>query len=86
METAMVPGIYDEYLADDNLEAPTEESFAWVRRLARTEGLLIGPSCGAAMWGAVEIAKGMTKGVVVTIFPDSGERYLSDQHIWQEPA
>ncbi len=86
METSIVPGIYDPGLADENLGAPTEESFALVRRLAREEGLLVGPSSGAALWGALRIGRDLREGVVVTLFPDSGERYLSEPHIWSEPA
>ena len=82
METALVPGIYDPELAHANLEAPTEESIALVRRLAREEGLLAGVSAGAALWGAVEVARTLTTGVVVTLFPDGGSRYLSEQHIF----
>jgi S-sulfo-L-cysteine synthase (O-acetyl-L-serine-dependent) len=85
METAIVPPIYDDNLADIKLEAPTEESYAWIRRLARDEGLLVGPSGGAAVWSAVEIAKTLSEGVVVTIFPDSGTRYLSEDHLWETP-
>ena len=85
METAIIPPIYDPELADIKLEAPTEESYGWIRRLARDEGLLVGPSGGAAMWSAVEIAKTLSAGVVVTIFADSGTRYLSEDHLWETP-
>ena len=56
MGSAMVPPIYDSTLADRALEAPTEESFELIRKVARTQGLLIGPSCAAALYGALEIA------------------------------
>jgi len=85
MESALVPAIYDPSLAARKLGAPTEESLALVRRLAREEGLLAGVSSGAALWGALEIARSLDQGVVVTVFPDSGERYLSEHHVWQEP-
>jgi S-sulfo-L-cysteine synthase (O-acetyl-L-serine-dependent) len=84
MESALVPGIYDPALADRKLGAPTEESLVLVRRLAREEGLLAGVSSGAAVWGALTIARELASGVVVTVFPDSGERYLSEDHVWQE--
>lgn len=84
METAMVPSIYDPEEADLHVEAPTEESFVLMRRIAKEEGVLIGPSCAAALWGALHIAKGLESGVVVVIFPDSGERYLSEPHLWRE--
>ncbi|MFZ5478924.1 MAG: PLP-dependent cysteine synthase family protein [Myxococcota bacterium] len=80
--TAIVPKIYDGSLADEDLGAPTEESITLMRRLAREEGLLVGVSSGAALWGAIEVAKKLERGVVVTLFPDSGERYLSEAHLW----
>lgn len=82
METSIVPGIYDAALADSNLGAPTEQSLALVRRLAREEGLLVGPSAGAATWAALEVARSLTSGVVVTLFADGGERYLSEPHVF----
>ena len=82
METAIVPKIWDSDLADTRLGVPTEASYDWVRHLAAA-GILIGPSGGAAVWGAVEVAKGIDRGVVVTILPDSGLRYLSDRHLWE---
>ncbi len=84
METSIVPPIYDPTLADGQLGAPTEESFALVRRLALEEGLLAGISAGAALWGALEIARGLDRGVVVTLFPDGGSRYLSETHVWED--
>lgn len=85
METAIVPRIWDSELADVRLGVPTEASYYWVRHLAAA-GILIGPSGGAAVWGAVETAKTLERGVVVTILPDSGLRYLSDRHLWENPA
>lgn len=82
METAIVPAIYDASIATEDIGAPTEESLEMVRRLAREEGLLVGPSSGAAMWAALEVAKPLDEGVVVTLFADSGERYLSEHHIF----
>lgn len=82
METAIVPAIYDSTLATGDLAAPTEDSITFVRRLAREEGLLTGISSGAALWGAIEVARGIERGVVVTLFPDGGERYLSEEHVW----
>jgi cysteine synthase len=51
------------------------------KRLAREEGLLVGQSSGAAMWGALEVAKGLKKGVIVVVFPDGGDKYLSTR-LW----
>ena len=82
METALIPAIYDEGLADRNLEVPSDEALDLTRRLAREEGLLTGPSGGGAVWGAIEVAKGLTEGVVVTLLPDGGDRYLSHSYIF----
>ncbi len=82
MESAIVPSIYDPTLATGDLAAPTEASIDLVRRLAREEGLLAGISSGAALWGALDVASRLERGVIVTIFPDGGERYLSEEHVW----
>ena len=86
MATAMVPAIYDASLADANLTVRTEEAFAMVRKLARETGLLVGVSSGAAVCACRKVAEGLERGeraVIVTIFPDSGERYLSER-FWKE--
>jgi len=82
MVSSIVPGIYHEEELDEKVPAPTEESYAMVKRLAREEGLLVGQSSGAAMWGALEVAKKLTSGVVVAIFPDGGDKYLSTR-LWE---
>ncbi|RMG51794.1 MAG: cysteine synthase family protein [Acidobacteria bacterium] len=79
MATAIVPGIYDPTLADANLGISTEEAHQMVKRLAREEGLLVGISSGAAMAAALRVARQLTAGVIVVIFPDGGDRYLSDR-------
>ncbi len=84
LETSIVPEIYDSAIGAGKLEAPTEESYELVRKLARAEGILAGPSSAAALWGAISIGKNLEKGLVVTVFPDGGERYLSEPHIWRE--
>jgi S-sulfo-L-cysteine synthase (O-acetyl-L-serine-dependent) len=77
MATAMVPGIYDPTLADANVEVETEDAQEMVRRLAREEGLFVGTSSGANVFGALRLAKTLEPGaVVVTILCDGGERYL----------
>ena len=89
MASAIVPPIFDPALADERLGAPTEVSLELVRLLAREEGLLVGPSSGAALWGALEIARRVPRGghaVIVTIFPDRGDRYLSESHIFGDPS
>jgi cysteine synthase B len=84
MPTALVPGIYDPSLADEELTVQTEDAHAMVRRVAATEGLLIGVSSGAALAAAERVAGSLRSGVVVTVLPDSGERYLSDR-FWDAP-
>jgi S-sulfo-L-cysteine synthase (O-acetyl-L-serine-dependent) len=83
MPTAIVPKIYDPKVADDDLAISTEESHAMVKRLAREEGLLVGISAGAAMVAALKVAKEVRRGVIVTVFPDSGDKYLSER-FWDE--
>jgi S-sulfo-L-cysteine synthase (O-acetyl-L-serine-dependent) len=78
MATAIVPGIYDEALADVQVTADTEASQAIVRALARHEGWLAGPSGGAAVLASLQLAKKLDTGVIVTVMPDGGSRYLSD--------
>lgn len=83
LATAIVPSIYDPALADVQATAGTETAYGLVRRLAWEEGLLVGPSSGAALAAALETAEGMEEGTVVMMFPDGGERYLS-QPFWSE--
>jgi len=84
METAMVPKIYDPTLADEDLRVSTEAAHTMVRRLAREEGLLVGISSGAALVAALEVGKRVREGVVVTVFPDGAEKYLSES-FWTAP-
>ncbi|MCS6860832.1 MAG: pyridoxal-phosphate dependent enzyme, partial [Abditibacteriales bacterium] len=77
MPTAIKPGIYDERLHDEKINVATEDAYEMSERLAREEGMLVGHSAGAAMWAALRVAERLTEGVVVTIFPDGGDRYLS---------
>jgi cysteine synthase B len=83
MESAIVPSIYDPTLADENLSVSTEEAWDMTRQLARRAGLLLGVSSGAALSAAVRVARSLDSGVVVTIFPDGGNRYLSERH-WHD--
>ena len=83
MESAIAPAIYDRRLADRNLWIETEEAYRMVRRLAREEGLLVGVSSGAAAACALRVAREIETGVVVTVFPDGGDRYLSER-FWEE--
>jgi S-sulfo-L-cysteine synthase (O-acetyl-L-serine-dependent) len=80
MKTSIIPRIYDPSVADAELGIETEAAHTMARRMAREEGLLIGVSSAAALVGAVQIAREADAGsVVVTIFPDSGDKYLSEQ-------
>jgi cysteine synthase B len=81
MESAIVPGIYDPTLADDDLRIGTERAHELVRRLAREEGLLAGISSGAALAAMIDVARQSGEqghGVYVTIFPDGAAKYLTD--------
>ena len=78
MPSAMVPAIYDPTLAHEDLRVSTEAAHAMVRRLAREEGLLVGISSGAAISAAMDVARRAGTGVVVTVFPDGAEKYLSE--------
>ncbi|MFZ3217404.1 MAG: cysteine synthase family protein [Candidatus Acidiferrales bacterium] len=86
MATAIVPSIYDAKLADEDLEVRTEDAHEIVRRLAREEGILAGVSSGAALRACMDVARKLPAGqhaVIVTVFPDSGEKYLSER-FWSE--
>ncbi len=75
--TAIRPGIYEEQVHDVLLGVETEDAYDLARRLAQTEGILAGHSSGAALWGAAEVTRGLDAAVVVMVFPDGGDRYLS---------
>ena len=88
MESEIVPGIYDAQVADVDLRVSTEDAYAMTRRLAADEGLLVGISSGANLVGALELAKSKRREstlspVFVIIFPDGGERYLSES-FWSD--
>ena len=88
MPTAIVPGIYDENLADGNLWMETEDAYRMVRRLAREEGLLVGISSGANVHAATVLAGQLAErgesATIVTILCDSAEKYLSEE-FWNDP-
>jgi cysteine synthase B len=84
MPTAIKPGIYDESLAQSQLQVKTEAAHEMVKRLAREEGLFVGISSGAAAVAALRVASQLDEGVVVTVFPDAGYKYLSDKSLWGE--
>ena len=83
MPTAIKPGIYDPAFADETREVKTEDAREMMLRLAREEGLLVGISSGAAAVAALSVAEQLDEGVVVTIFPDAGYKYLSDKALWE---
>jgi proteasome lid subunit RPN8/RPN11 len=83
MASAMVPGIYDPGLADEDVAVTTEEARALTRRLAEDAGVLAGPSSGAALSACLRLADRIDRGVIVTIFPDAGDRYLSED-FWND--
>ena len=74
-----VPPILDTKIYDEVLDAPNEEALGYARRAAKDEGLLVGISSGAALWGAAQIAKRpeFAGKIIVVIIPSFGERYLS---------
>ena len=87
MPTAIVPGIYDDTLGDGNVWLETEDAYRMVRRLAREEGLLVGISSGANVTAALclsrELHRAGENAVIVTIFCDSADKYLSEK-FWEE--
>lgn len=84
MPTAIKPGIYDPLFADETREVRTEDAHEMVLRLAREEGLFVGISSGAAAVAALRLAEELEEGVVVTLFPDAGYKYLSDKSLWEQ--
>jgi cysteine synthase B len=82
MESAIVPGIYDPELADEDVRVGTEEAYEMTRRLAHEEGLLVGISSGANLAGALKVAR--ENAIVVVVLCDGGERYLSER-FWENP-
>src|ERR1700681_4877271 len=86
MATALRPAIYDETLADENIEVGTEASYRMVKVAAREEGLLLSPSAAAALLGCLHVAKSIPTdqhAVIVTVFADSAAKYLSER-FWDE--
>jgi len=86
MATNIVPAIYDASIADEDVAVQTEDGQLMTRRLAREEGILAGVSAGAALWACLDLARRIPRdqhAVIVTVFPDSGDKYLSDK-FWSE--
>jgi len=84
MPTSIVPQIYDETIADENLFIATEDAYAMTKRLAREEGVLVGISAAAAMVGSLRVMNDADRNsVIVTILPDSADRYWSER-VWND--
>jgi cysteine synthase B len=77
LETAITPAIYDASLIDHDLRLDPEDAWVMTRRLAREAGLFVGVSAGAAAAGAIQVAQALEHGVVVTVLPDDGSKYIS---------
>jgi len=85
--TSIVPPIYNPHLSDREMEVQTEVAYDMARRLARDEGLLVGTSAAAAVWASLKIAREEAdagrSAVIVTVLPDSADKYLSER-FWEE--
>jgi len=79
MESAIVPGIYDASIADEDLRVESEDAFDMVRRLAREEGVMAGISSGAAVSAVLQVASKLKTGIIVTVCPDGAEKYLTEK-------
>jgi len=79
LESSIVPGFYDPDLPDETLYINTEKAYDMVKKIIALEGLPVGHSSGAAMVGALQIAEQITEGIIVAVFPDGGDRYLSHE-------
>jgi cysteine synthase B len=75
LETAVVPPIYDEHLADGFLELDTAEVYDMMKKALRMEGLRLSPSSAANLLGAIRVAETLESGTVVTVFPDNADKY-----------
>ncbi|HEU5290518.1 MAG TPA: PLP-dependent cysteine synthase family protein [Cyclobacteriaceae bacterium] len=75
LQTAKIPGIYDADLAHQTISIESSEAIDLIKEVARKEGLLLSPSSAANLAGAIKVAHQLEEGVVVTVFPDSAERY-----------
>ena len=89
MPTAIVPGIYDPSIADDNVWIETEDAYAMCRRIAREEALLVGISSGANLVAARSVGRKLVdageRGVIVTVLCDGAYKYLSEP-FWNDPS
>lgn len=81
MASSIVPGIYHDRELDEKISVSTEDAYAMVYRLSQEDGILVGQSSGAAMHAAIQVARKLRSGTLVTIFPDFGDKYLST-NLW----
>ena len=81
IESSIKPGIFDENFLDRTIFVETEDAYEWARKLVKEEAIFVGQSSGAALWACIKLARELTergeKGVIVTVFPDGGEKYLT---------
>jgi len=84
MSSSIKPAIFDPHAPDRTITVSTKEAYAMVRKLGRQEGLFTGISAGAAVVAAIQVAQELKNGLVVTVLPDAGYKYLSEKAIWQE--
>jgi len=88
MATAIVPPIYDDKLADWNIDMATERAYAMAKWLGRNQGILVGVSAAAAVCAALDVAEAEAaagrEATVVTILCDSADKYLSER-FWADP-
>ncbi len=82
MPTSIVPGIYDSAYPDELIRVTTEDAYDLMKDLLKKEGIFIGHSGGAVAFATLEYAKKLKEGVLVTVFPDGGYRYLSGGIWW----
>ena len=75
LETAVVPAIYDPWIADENLVIDTEEAYQMIVEVKEKEGLILSPSSAANLVGAIRVASKIESGIVVTLLPDNGDKY-----------
>jgi cysteine synthase B len=81
MASSIVPGIYHEEALDGKIPVSTEDAYSMVYRLSQEEGVLVGQSSGAALFASLKVARKLQSGVIVTIFPDFGDKYLTT-NLW----
>ena len=85
LASSLVPGVWDPSLPDERMAVATEDAQAAARRLAREEGYLVGTSSGAALDATLRLAERVREGVIVTVFPDAGDKYLNERY-WEETS